>query len=161
MLKIKELDTLSEGELFDLKRLLTEYGNYMYEELGLVAGKDSYTQQVLNFPDEKYQKPEGTFLLATYNDLPAACVGLRRFDESSCEMKRMYVSPDYRGLKIAEQLCERIINLAREFGYSQMLLDTNTEMSAAINLYLKSGFKEIPPYCVNENQHPVYMAKEL
>lgn len=161
MLKIKTLDELNEEEMNGLKKLLNEYGNYMYEELKLVDGKNSYWKQMLDFPDEKYYKPEGGFLLAVYNDFPAACVGLRRFDEHSCEMKRMYVNPKYRGLKIAEQLCGKIIALAKEYGYSKMLLDTNKEMNAAVKLYLKYGFKEIPAYCVNVNQHPVYMEKEL
>jgi putative acetyltransferase len=161
MLEIKKLENLSEDEAFDLKKLLLEYGRYMYEELNLIAGKETYSSQIKAFPDKSYKKPDGGFLLASYNGQSAGCVGLRRFDEKSCEMKRMYVSPHFRGLKIAEELCKEIINMAREYGYSKMLLDTNKEMDSAIKLYLKYGFIEIPAYCENENQNPVYMLKKL
>jgi ribosomal protein S18 acetylase RimI-like enzyme len=161
MLRIKTLETLADAELISLKALLNQYGSYMYDELKLVAGKNSFSKQILNFPDTTYQKPDGGFLLATYNNIPAGCVGLRRFDSSSCEMKRMFVSTKFRGLRIGEHLCERVIALAKEYGYTRMLLDTNIEMTEAISLYLKSGFKEIPAYCENENLNPVYMEKIL
>lgn len=161
MLKIKELSVLDEREMNSLRKLLLEYGIYMYEELKLTAGKDSFRQQMRSFPDESYNKPDGGFFLATYNDQPVACVGMRRFDNTSCEMKRMYVSSKYRGLKIGKSLCDEIIALAKRYGYKKILLDTNKEMKAAVDLYYKYGFREIPAYCENENEHPIFLELSL
>jgi len=159
MLEVKQLDT--PQTIADAYQLLTEYGNYMYTELDLIDGKDSFYEKLKKFPCEEYEKPNGSFIVIYYNDEPAGCVGLRRFDNTACEMKRMYVRPAYRGLKIGDRLCVEVIRLAKELGFTKMLLDTNREMATAIKLYAKFSFKEIPPYCINVNQHPVYMGLDI
>ena len=159
MLFIKQLDT--PQTIADAYQLLTEYGNYMYKELDFIDGKDSFYEKLKKFPGEEYEKPNGVFIVVYYNDKPAGCVGLRRFDNTACEMKRMYLRPAYRGLKIGDRLCVKVIQLAKGLGFTKMLLDTNREMAAAIKLYTKFSFKEIPPYCVNVNQHPVYMGLDI
>jgi ribosomal protein S18 acetylase RimI-like enzyme len=161
MLIIKELKDLNKNEINSLRMLLMDYGHYMYAELQLISGKDSYSSEMSAFPAPKHSDADSAFLLALYNDVPAGCVGLRKFNPDSCEMKRMYVNPIFRGLKIGEKLCEEIINVAKMLGYKKMLLDTNKEMNAAVDLYLKFDFVEIPPYCVNENQNPVFLEKKL
>lgn len=133
----------------------------MYEELGLIAGKDSFQKEMDSFPGDKYMAPDGTFFLALYNNEPAGCIGLRRFDSTSCEMKRMYVKPEFRGSGIGIKLCEVFLETARLYGYARVLLDTNKEMPEAISIYRGLGFIPIPPYCDNENANPVYMMKAL
>ena len=145
----------------DAKQLLTEYGHYMYKELNLVDGKDSFYEKLKKFSGEEYEKPNGVFIIAYHNSIPVGIAGLRRFDATACEMKRMYVRPEYRGSKIGEALCIEVIKLAKELSFTKILLDTNREMSAAIDLYKKFDFKEIPPYCININQNPVYMGLDL
>src|ERR1700741_5663867 len=125
MLTIKEIDT--SDSIADAKILLTEYGDYMYKELNLVDGKTSFYKSLNNFPGEQYNKPQGVFLIAYSNGIPAGCVGLRKFNEDSCEMKRLYVNPKFRGLDLGAKLSEEIIKYARDFGYKRMLLDTNKE----------------------------------
>lgn len=161
MITIKELKTLNTDELAGLKKLLEEYGDYMFNELKLRDGENSYHNDLQNFPGEKYLEEGGAFLLALHNESPAGCAALRKFDATSCEMKRMYVNSRFRGLKIGEKLCEEIIERAKKSGYKKILLDINKEMTEAVELYLKFNFKEIPPYCVNVNKHPMYFAKEL
>jgi ribosomal protein S18 acetylase RimI-like enzyme len=99
--------------------------------------------------------------MAIYNDLPAGCVGLKRFDDTSCEMKRLYVNLKFRGLKIGDRLCEEIIRVAKNYGYTRMLLDTNVEMHEAVRLYHKYNFTEIEAYCRNGNKNPLYFSREL
>lgn len=161
MLIIKRLDEMSQQEIGLLKDVILEYGNFMYEELGLTAGKASFYSEMSQFPGTKYDAPEGTFFLALWKGEPAGCIGLRRFDEGSCEMKRMFVKPQYRGLGIAMELCNAFFRSVREFGYRKVLLDTNREMPEAIAIYRKLGFVAIPPYCVNANPNPVYFMKTL
>jgi GNAT superfamily N-acetyltransferase len=161
MLIIKRIDELHPAELYMLKDIILEYGRFMYDDLKLIAGKGSFSKEMGSFPGSKYTAPDGTFFLALYNGEPAGCIGLRRFDEASCEMKRMFVRPAFRGKNIGMQMCRVFFEAAKEFAYSRVLLDTNKEMPEAIALYLKLGFSEIPAYCENENLHPLYFEKLL
>ena len=141
----------------EARQLLKEYGTYMYEELGLVAGKETFFKDLENFPAAAYLRPLGKFAVATVGNEPAGCVGIRRFDEESCEMKRMFIRPFYRGRGIGKFLCNYVIDWCHNAKFRRILLDSNIEMKEAVSLYHACGFKEIKPYCVNENDHPVFM----
>ncbi len=106
----------------------------------------------VRFPDSEWQtlpgpysSPGGTLLLATIAGQPAGCVGLRSFPLSgTCEMKRLYVAPVFRGQNLGRVLVEQIIHVARALGYSRMRLDTHLEtMGAAVTLYRRFGFVDV------------------
>ncbi len=94
----------------------------------------------------KYAPPHGGLLLAMAGDQPAGCVALRGIDSTRCEMKRMFVYPQYRGQGIGRALAEAVIRDARGIGYRCMLLDTSIRQVEAIALYRRQGFRDIPPY---------------
>jgi carbonic anhydrase len=107
----------------------------------------------LRFPDSEwltlpgaYSPPGGGLLLATLAGQPAGCVGLRPFPlPGACEMKRLYVTPSFRGQNLGSLLIDRIIQAARGLGYARMRLDTRLPtMGAAVELYRKLGFVEVP-----------------
>ena len=96
--------------------------------------------------DEKYGLPNGRLYLLVVDGKPAGCIGLRKIDERACEMKRLYVKPEFRGHHFAEHLVAKIIWDAKNIGYQMMLLDTLPFLQSAIHLYKKMGFCEIASY---------------
>src|SRR5216684_1187421 len=83
-----------------------------------------------------YAPPRGALLLAR----GAGCVGLRPIDETSCEMKRLYVRPSARGTGLGRRLAEAVVAEARRLGYAHMRLDTVPGMDSAQSLYERLGF---------------------
>lgn len=111
----------------------------------------------------KYGPPAGELLLARAAEGTAlGCVGLRAFGETGdCEMKRLYVAPEGRGLGLGKQLALAIIEVARERGYRSILLDTLTSMAEAQALYRRLGFVEISAYYDTPIAGTIFMRKEL
>jgi GNAT superfamily N-acetyltransferase len=108
-----------------------------------------------------YGPPAGALLMANVDGEAAGCVGLRRFRDDICEMKRLYVRPAYRGRRLGRQLAEEVARRARAMGYRTMVLDTLSSMEAAHELYLTMGFKPSPAYYPNPLPGVKYLALDL
>jgi ribosomal protein S18 acetylase RimI-like enzyme len=89
------------------------------------------------------------------------CAALRPLDDETCEIKRLYVRPAWRGRGIGRALAETVVAEARRTGYKRMRLDAIRNMTAAVSLYASMGFKEIAPYRHNPIQGAVYMELPL
>jgi ribosomal protein S18 acetylase RimI-like enzyme len=100
-----------------------------------------------------YAPPRGSLLLATVFGKPAGCCALRPLDSvdyaDACEMKRLYVRPEYRSMGLGRILVEATLDQARQADYACVLLDTLSDMEAARALYDDLGFEAIPPYYFN------------
>lgn len=93
-----------------------------------------------------YGAPRGVLLLAELEGLPAGCAGVRPLDYGTCELKRVYVRPDFRGSGMGRRLTESVLQAARKMGYERIRLDTLPQMAAAQRLYESLGFRYIPAY---------------
>jgi len=110
-------------------------------------------------PDEMVP-PEGDFLVVHHEGRKAGCGGIKRIDDEACEIKRMYVIPEARGLGLSTALLAALEERARELGYRIARLDTADRQPAALPLYEGAGYRRIPPY--NDNDLAVYwFEKEL
>lgn len=93
-----------------------------------------------------FSAPAGRLMLATYGGQTAGCAAFRRMTPAICELKRMYVRPEFRGKQIGRRLADALIQTAREAGYSVMRLETTTYLEKARALYAALGFRERQPY---------------
>lgn len=110
---------------------------------------------------KKYGPPRGAMYLALVNGRAVGCAALTPNDGETCEIKRLYVRPAYRGLHIGRALTEKIIDTARFIGYRRMRLDTFPFMDKAIRMYESLGFVRIGRYNDNPVETAVFMQLEL
>ncbi len=95
--------------------------------------------------------PHGAFLVGWCQGNPVCCGGLKRLDERSCELKKMYVVPELRGRGVARQLLHALERRARELGYVIARLDTGPKQTRAEGLYRAEGYAEVNDF----NRNPV------
>src|SRR5205809_1230239 len=114
MLRIKHI-TETGKELKTVVELFKEYSAELNEDICF----QSFEKELAN-PLYKYGAPQGTLLLAYWNDEPVACVALQPLPDENglavCEMKRLYVKPEYRKHKIGNALVDLIINEGTKLG---------------------------------------------
>ena len=107
---------------------------------------EDYEQEISNSLPGRFGPPMGSLLLARYKTKPAGCVGLMDLSDGICEVRRLFVKPEYRRLGIGKALIEAAIEYARRIDYKVMRLNTNKRMAAAERLYRSYGFRDIEPY---------------
>ncbi|HEU4334688.1 MAG TPA: GNAT family N-acetyltransferase [Candidatus Eisenbacteria bacterium] len=129
--------------------------------LGFGLEFQEFESEVAGLPGA-YAEPEGCLLLAEVDGRPAGCVALRPHGPAgTCEMKRLYVAPAFRGLGLGGRLARAILDEARARGYRRMRLDTVPSMNAAIAVYRALGFREIAPYRLNPIEGALFFEADL
>jgi len=128
-------------------------------------GRDLSFQNIdeeLSNPAIKYAAPQGELLVALDDhEKVIGMVAYHKHSDERCEMKRLYVSPECRGMKLGEKLVDEIIQHAKNAGFKEMVLDTIVPLQAAIHLYKKMGFEECEPYYHNPMDDVIYMKRLL
>ncbi len=148
-----------DGEMHieEIEKLLKEY----LTELGRDLSFQNVAAEFYKLR-EKYLPPNGRLLCAQAdNGEIVGCVAYHKHNDQRCEMKRLYVKPDCRKNNAGRLLVDKIIELARQDGYSEMVLDTIKPLQSAIRLYKKVGFTETEPYYNNPMDDVVYFKKQL
>lgn len=120
----------------------------------------NFEQELQHFTTE-YAAPHGAFLLAEEAGRYVACIGVRRFSQDIGEIKRLYVVPAARGRGVGRLLVERVVGVARELGYSSLLLDTLPFMKEAQALYVSLGFKPTTAYRFNPVEGSAFLRLDL
>ncbi len=144
MLQVRQAET--ESEIAAARELFREYAAWLDFDLSF----QNFEQELAELPGD-YAPPAGRLLLAEVDGKFAGCVALHCFGGGDiCEMKRLYIRPEFRGTGLGRRLISEVIAAARQIGYRAMRLDTVAgQMDTAIALYRSFGFREIPPYRVN------------
>ncbi len=131
-------------EIATVHRLFREYEHFLDFDLCF----QQFEEELASLPG-KYAFPDGALFLAMDPEKAVGCVGLRKIDAHVCEMKRLFVRPEFRGKGIGRMLAEKIIAEAEKLGYKKMRLDTLDRLKEAVQLYESLGFQQITPYCHN------------
>jgi ribosomal protein S18 acetylase RimI-like enzyme len=155
MVKIR---AAANTDLDVVRALLCEYAAYLNASVGEEhICLENYEKELATLPSP-YQTPGGIILLAFVSAEPAGVIALKPLPpvraavagERACEMKRLWVRPQFRGLKTGKLLSEQLIEHARSSGYTAIYLDTMpTTMQAAYRLYTELGFTQVERYAEN------------
>jgi ribosomal protein S18 acetylase RimI-like enzyme len=146
--KISVFHAVDCAALGSIRELFSEYARSLNVDLCF----QSFDAELAGLPGD-YAAPRGALLLSMVDGQPAGCVALRPLDSvdyaNACEMKRLYVRPAFRGMRLGRRLAESVMEAARQADYDSVLLDTLDDMEAARGLYEELGFVEVPPYYFN------------
>jgi GNAT superfamily N-acetyltransferase len=119
-----------------------------YFELDIVDTVGPINDYVENsLPDfESLVPPQSIIYIISFDDKIAGMGGLKRINTQIAEIKRMYVKPDFRGNDLGNKIINKLIETAKEFGYSKLRLDTGPISTIAHKVYKSAGFYEIEEY---------------
>jgi putative acetyltransferase len=151
----------TSDEIASARVLFTEYA----QSLGFSLCFQGFDKELERLSGE-YAPPEGRLFLAEHDGKIAGCIALKKVAipnvSSACEMKRLYVRPEFRKYGVGRALAEKLIEEARKIGYQRMVLDTvPSKMPAAVALYRSLGFVERTPYYDNPLEDVLYMELDL
>jgi GNAT superfamily N-acetyltransferase len=151
-----QIRTLAAGEGEAARTLMREY----LAELGLSFDPARLDADLVD-PAAYYAPPQAAFFLAVTQDgEPVGTAAVRPLTADTCELKRMFVRGAYRGRGLGRLLVDAALEFARRAGYRRMKLDSRPDLTAALALYRRSGFRPCADYNGNERAG-VFLEKEL
>jgi putative acetyltransferase len=151
MTEIFQAETAEQIE--DVRAIFREYEAW----LGLDLCFQGFEDELQNLPG-RYAQPDGRLFLASVDEKLAGCIALRKLEDDICEMKRLYLRDEFRGVGLGNTMIERLIEEVRVIGYKKMRLDTYPpKMGKAVKLYESHGFTVISPYYENPHEGVLFM----
>lgn len=140
------------------RELFREY----WESFGFTPCFQNFDRELEELPG-KYAPPRGRLAIAVTDELFAAagCVAIRPLDERRCELKRLYVRPQYRGTGLGLSLLEWALAQARACDYTEMVADTMPVMERALEMYDRIGFERTQPYSDQATPGAIYLRLKL
>jgi putative acetyltransferase len=140
------------GQLAEVRALFEEY----WQSFGFTPCFQNFSGELAALPGD-YVPPGGRLALALVHGKPAGCAALRRFDAQRCEFKRLFVRPQFRGLRLGRELMAWIIAEAKSAGYRQLVCDTMPVMADALTMYERAGFERTEPYSVHPTPGAIFL----
>ena len=155
------LRTLTANDSEALEQVRQFFRNYA-GWLGVDLSFQNFEQEMAFLPGS-YAEPQGRLFFAEFSGRPAGCVGIRPLPDSegTCEMKRLYVGPEYRGKGVGRALALEAIKAAKAVGYRRLLIDTLPSMQMAVKLYRELGFTEAPAYYKTPVEGTMFLSLDL
>ena len=138
------------------KELILEYIEWLAFDLAF-----QHIDKELNSLPEMYGGPDGGLVFASINGKAVGVAGIRKYTDKECELKRMYVKPESRGLGIGKLLLTACVEIAKKCNYDVIKLDTTDTMKSAIKIYVDNGFIEIPAYRYNPHEAARYFELKI
>lgn len=138
-------------DIENVRNLFTEYTEF----LGVNLSFQHYDDELRSLPG-KYAKPDGRLFILYSSGKPAGCIALRKLNEHDCEIKRLFVRPEFRGHHYGRILMEKILAEAESAGYRYAYFDTLKTLESAVRMYDSMGAQRIPPYYNNPLEGVVY-----
>lgn len=129
------------GEIEKVRELLVEYAVLLRLD---PHERDLFFAESASLPGS-YALPRGGLYIAWYNGQPAGCVAFKPSEGTAAKLKRLYVREKYRGKRIGQALVKRAMDDARALGYTALELGTMSWLTAAVEMYQKMGFTQMPP----------------
>ena len=136
------------------------------EELGVPKVGTAYADPSVDQMFEAYNKERAVYLVLDKDGKIIGGAGVDQLDNYNgpvCELQKMYFLQEARSLGLGQQMIEKCIEKAREFGYEKMYIETMPYMKAAQKLYRSNGFEYIdkPMGDTGHSACPVWLLKDL
>ena len=151
-MKIRKATITDQDEIYNLvKTVLEDYG---------LKTNPKATDKDLSDLGTHYFKNNGWFAVLTNKHKIIGSYGIYRIDQSTCELRKMYLLSEYQGKGLGKLMMDDAFKKARELGYNEMFLETNKLLYKAISLYRRYGFVEVTPDHLSD-QCDVAMSRNL
>lgn len=108
----------------------------------------------------EFGEDRGAFVLLRNGKDVIGCGGIRPFDDSTVEIRRLWIDPRWRGHGLGRRLLEHLEEIGRGSGAAMVVLDTNESLTEAIAMYESSGYRSVERYNDNPYAHR-WFAKDL
>lgn len=116
----------------------------------------------LSNPKEEILDKGGEIFFALDDDAIIGTASLLKVNDEEYELAKMAVTEKYKGLGIGKMLMEHCIDEAKKLDAKKLTLVSNTKLDAAIHVYRKYGFVEIPlPKEIHYERGNIMMEKML
>ncbi|WP_461532581.1 GNAT family N-acetyltransferase [Sinomicrobium sp.] len=141
------MSTNATSEYVDIITFKPEYASAFadlnYAWVNKYFKVEAHDHEILDNPLEKIINPGGQILLAIKGDEVVGTAALLPIDQDTYELTKIAVSEHHKGHKIGRRLILRAIDYALRQGKKRLVLQTNTKLTPAMNLYISSGFKAV------------------
>lgn len=129
----------TNGENSDFLFLCRELDRFLNALVGGEANRAQYIPH--NLLDDIHD-----VALVYDGERPVGCAGLKRYDETMAEVKRVFVAESHRGKGISREIMRQLEQRARALGYRSLVLESGEPLTAAMGLYRSLGYRRIPNY---------------